>query len=190
MTWFVPFSHISPSFGPWGDSASSIGGHWYLLAPSFLPDWQMATPLDENDKCFFVSQKNFLLTFDLSLTPDSPQRENKQPPPHTNFPVAPRSPSLSAGLCECLSALHRCRSRRDHVESSFCSSGGEICGGQREMKETDKKGWEHSSGRKERMTLIDRKRKRKEGSFTPDLFLFKKPSLESLGFNANISVKK
>lgn len=60
----------------------------------------------------------------------------------------------------------------------------------KEMKEEDTKGWEHSSGRKERMTLTDRKRKRKERRFTPDLFLFNWPPMEFFLLNANILGKK
>lgn len=106
-TWFGPLSHISRKWGPRGTAAAVSGASDTCWPLPSLPDWQMAAPLDENDKWLSVSRKDFLLTSDPRpwlLTPLS-------------GPLTPPSPSLSPGLCDGLSPVHRCRLQ---VRTKWC----------------------------------------------------------------------
>lgn len=124
MTWFGPLSYISRSLAPRGKAvATSAASDTCWPLPS-LPDWQMAAPLDENDKWLSISRKDFLLTCDPWPWLLTPLRGR---PASNNTPFPPSLPPfLSPGLCVSLSPLHRCRTGLSDVESRFCSSEGGI----------------------------------------------------------------
>lgn len=63
-TCFGPQSHLSSNGGPEGTGTAASGATDTCWPLPSLPDWQMATPLDENDKWLSIARKDFLLTCD------------------------------------------------------------------------------------------------------------------------------
>lgn len=128
-TRFRPRSHISRSLGPWGTATiASVASDTCWPLPS-LPDWQMAAPLDENDKWLSVSRKDFLLTCDPH--PDSWPLSGVDQPATTPPPSLPLSPQA------CVSAS---RPPQVQVRTKWCGEQLLFLWGRKERTKTDERG--------------------------------------------------
>lgn len=125
-TWFGPLSHISRMQGPQGTAVAASGASDTCWPLPSLPDWQMAAPLDENDKWLSAIRKDFLLTSDPWPWLLTPLRGR--------YPLSPSLLSLFLQACGVVSRPSTgagCRSGLSDLESSFCSSEGGIYRGER-----------------------------------------------------------